>query len=331
MTIYLIILITLILAYAFLNGFHDSCTVVATIIASRAVSIKVALIIAALGNLLGPFILGTAVAKTLGEGLFNLYEFKLEAILFALLSAILWSIVTWYFAIPSSSSHTIIGAMLGASIIFNGFSFIKLAGLYRILMFLILSPLIGYIFAYLNSKIANFFLKNSKPNINKILNILQIPLSVIVAISHGANDSLKTTSLMAMVFFIMGLSSRFTIPFWMIATNAVAISIGTIIGGGRIIKTLGQRIYKIRPINGFSSQLSSAIIIGISSILGGPVSSTHIVTSAIVGSGASERISKIRWTTLNKLIFVLFITIPASAIFSMFLSYLYISIKGWLL
>src|SRR4030065_2213655 len=173
MTIYLIILITLILAYAFLNGFHDSCTVVATIIASRAVSIKVALIIAALGNLLGPFILGTAVAKTLGEGLFNLYEFKLEAILFALLSAILWSIVTWYFAIPSSSSHTIIGAMLGASVIFNGFASIKLSGLYKIIIFLMLSPIIGYIFGYINSKIIHILLRNAKPKINNVLKMLQ--------------------------------------------------------------------------------------------------------------------------------------------------------------
>jgi len=138
MTSYLIILVILILVYAFLNGFHDSCTVVATMIASRATSTKIALVIAAIGNLAGPFILGTAVAKTLGEGLFNLYAFKIEAILFALISAIAWSLLTWLFAIPSSSSHTIIGAMIGASIIFNGIASIKLAGLYKIIIFLLL-------------------------------------------------------------------------------------------------------------------------------------------------------------------------------------------------
>ncbi len=331
MTLYLIILITLILIYAFLNGFNDSCTVVAIMIASRATSTKVALLIAAIGNFAGPFILGTAVAKTLGEGLFNLYTFKIEVILFALISAIAWSIITWYFAIPSSSSHTIIGAMLGASIIFNGLGSIKLEGLYKILIFLLLSPVIGYIFGFINSKITHLLLKNASPKINRILKILQIPIATVVAISHGANDSQKTTSLMAMVFFILGISSSFAIPMWMIATNAAAISIGTIAGGGRIIKTLGQKIYKIRPINGFSAQLSSAIIISVSSALGGPVSSTHIVTSSIVGAGASQKINKIRWTTLNKIIFVLFTTILISAIFSVLLSYLYILVKGWLL
>ena len=242
MTIYLVILTILILTYAFLNGFHVSSTVVATMIASRATSTKIALLIAAIGNFAGPFILGTAVAKTLGEGLFNLYTFKIEAILFALISAIAWSIITWYFAIPSSSSHTIIGAMLGASIIFNGFGSIKLGGLYKILIFLILSPVIGYIFGYINSKITHLVLKNASPRINKILRILQIPISAVVAISHGANDSQKTTSLMAMVFFILGISSSFTIPIWMIAANAASISIGTVAGGGRIIKTLGQKI-----------------------------------------------------------------------------------------
>ena len=330
MTIYLVILTFLILTYAFLNGFHDSSTVVATMIASRATSTKIALLIAAIGNFAGPFILGTAVAKTLGEGLFNLYSFKIETILFALISAITWSIITWYFAIPSSSSHTIIGAILGASIIFNGASSIRLGELYKILIFLLLSPVIGYIFGYINSKITHLLLKNASPRINRTLKILQIPLSSVVAVSHGANDSQKTTSLMAMVFFILGISSRFEIPIWMIAANAAAISIGTVAGGRRIIKTLGQRIYKIRPINGFSAQLSSAIVISTSSILGGPVSSTHIVTSSIVGAGASERINKIRWTTLNKIIFVLFTTIPASAVFSVLLSYLYILVKGWL-
>ena len=330
MTIYLIILVFLILVYAFLNGFHDSCTVVATMIASRATSTRIALLIAAIGNFAGPFIFGTAVAKTLGEGLFDLYAFKIEAILFALISAIAWSIITWYFAIPSSSSHTIIGAMLGASLIFNGLDSIKPGGLYKILIFLLLSPVIGYIFGYINSKITHLLLKNARPGINRILKILQIPISAAVAISHGANDSQKTTSLMAMVFFILGISSGFNIPIWMIAANAAAISIGTVAGGGRIIKTLGQKIYKIRPIDGFSAQLSSAIIISASSVFGGPVSSTHIVTSAIVGAGASQRINKIRWTTLNKIIFVLFTTIPASAVFSILLSYLYILIKGWL-
>ncbi len=331
MTIYVIILVILILVYAFLNGFHDSCTVVATLIASRATSTKIALFIAAIGNLAGPFILGTAVAKTLGEGLFNLYSLKIEAILFAIIGAIAWSLLTWFFAIPSSSSHTIIGAMLGSSIIFSGIASIKFAGLYKIIIFLLLSPVIGYIFGYINSKITCMLLRNAKPKINTILRILQIPITSMVAISHGANDSQKTTSLMAMVFFILGASSSFYIPFWMIAANAAAISIGTIVGGGRIIKTLGQKIYKIRPVDGFSAQLSSAVIICVSSILGGPVSSTHVVTSAIVGAGASERINKIRWTTLNKVIFVLFTTIPASAICSILLSYLYVTFKGWLL
>ncbi len=207
----------------------------------------------------------------------------------------------------------------------------KLSGLYKIIIFLLLSPIIGYIFGYMNSKIVHIILRKAKPKINRILNVLQIPISTVVAISHGANDSQKTTSLMAMVFFILGISPSFNIPFWMILANAASISIGTVAGGGRIIKTLGQKIYKIKPADGFSAQLSSAMIISASSIFGGPVSSTHIVTSALVGAGASERTNKIRWVTLNKIIFVFFTTIPASAIFSLLLSYLFITVKGWLL
>lgn len=328
MVICLIISTILILIFAFINGFNDSCIVVAPLVSSRTTSIKIALLIASIGNFIGPLIFGTIVAKTIGEGLFNLGTFKIETILFALIAAIAWNIITWYSGIPSSSSHTLIGAIIGASIIFNGFSSIKLTGLYKILIFLLLSPLIGFIIGSIVTKVTYFTLRNAKPKINNFLRISQIPLSIVLSISHGANDSQKTTALMAMVFLISGIFNTFKIPYWMLIANAFAISLGSLIGGKRVIKTVGEKMFNIKPINSFSALLTSSSIIIASTLLGGPVSSTHILSSSLVGSGASERINKIRWSVIHKIIFVLFFTIPITAAISMVFSYLYKLVKG---
>jgi len=319
---------TMILSFNFLIGVNLSGVIVTTLTSSKVLSLKSSLILAASTAFLGPLILGTAVANALSKNLFNLENFKIETLIFALISAIIWNLVTWYFSIPSSASHALIGALIGASLILNGINSIKTQGLYKIVLYLLLSPIIGYLFGFINTKITKFLLRKSKPDINIWLKIIQIPLSIIVSLGCGANDSQKATSLMALTFFILGIFNSFRIPYWMLLINAAFISLGIFLGGKKIIKTLGAKIYKIRPLNGFSSQFASATIILISSLLGGPVSSTHIVTASIAGSGGAERINKIKWSTINKIIFVMFFTIPITMVVSMSLSYLYRIIKG---
>lgn len=328
MIAYLISLIALIMIFAFLNGFNDSSIVVAPLVSSRTTSLRIALLIAAMGNFIGPLIFGTLVARTIGEGLFDLESFKIETIFFAMAAAIAWNIITWYFGIPSSSSHTLIGSILGASIIFNGPGSIKLAGLYKIILFLFLSPFLGFIIGYLNTKIIRFILRNARPRANNYLRMSQIPLSVLLSVSHGANDSQKTAALMAMIFVITGFAGKFDIPYWMLLANALAISIGSLIGGKRIIKTVGEKLYNIKPVNSFTALFSSSMVIIISSLFGGPVSSSHILSFSLIGSGSSERINKIRWTVIGRILFILFSTIPVTMSISIFLSYLYILIKG---
>ncbi len=331
MMVFLIIVIILIFTFAFLSGFNGSAAVVAPLISSRAANFKAALIIASTGNLIGPLVFGTFVAKTIGEGLFEIKTFKLETIFFALIAAVIWNTVTWYFGIPSSSSHTLIGALLGATIVLNGFSSLILPGLYKVILFLLLSPAVGFIAGYVITEITNFALKNSKPKANNYLRISQIPLSLLLSVGSGANNAQRTTALMAMVFFISGFYKNFNISFWMLASNAVAAAAGSLLGGRRIIKTVGEKIYNIRPVNGFASLAASSAVIIASNLLGGPISSTHILSSSLVGSGASERVNKVRWHVINRILFVLFFTIPITAAISMLLSYIYKLIKGMMI
>ena len=260
-TLLLIFLIVISLIFDFLNGFHDSANVVATMISSRAMSGNAALALAAVSNLIGPFLFGVAVANTIGHEVAAPESITIYVVLAALLSASIWNLITWYFGIPASSSHGLICGIIGAVIVGSGFKIIKMVGLWKIIIALFLSPIIGFIVGWLVLIITKRLLRNATPNADIGLKYAQIPTAIALALSHGTNDAQKTMGVITMGLVVLGFQKEFVVPYWVILISALAIGAGTAFGGWRIIKTLGGKFYKIRPIHSFSSQLASAFVI----------------------------------------------------------------------
>jgi PiT family inorganic phosphate transporter len=313
---WIILLIGVALIFDFLNGFHDSANVVATIISSRSLSGRKALLMASLANFAGPFLFGVAVAKTIGNDI-ALSEFiTIQVLVAALISASVWNIITWYFGIPASSSHGLIGGLIGAVLIGGGIHAILAKGLIKIFIALFFSPIIGLIMGWITIRIIFLFLKNASPKADYFFKYGQIPTGIAMALSHGANDAQKTMGVISMGLVATGYQKDFTVPVWVILISAGAISLGTFGGGWRLIKTLGSKFYKIKPIHSFSSQLASAMVIITASIFGGPVSTTQVVSMSIMGAGAGERISKVRWLVLKEIVLSWVLTIPITALLS---------------
>jgi PiT family inorganic phosphate transporter len=310
----LIFVIALALVFDFLNGMRDAANIVATMISSRAFSPRTALGMAGIAEFLGPFLFGSVVAKTIGEGLVDSTVLTLSVIASALLGAIVWGLVTWFFGIPGSSSHALIGGMVGAVIHGVGIDAIKFGGLNKVLIALFASPLIGFVFGFLITRIIYFLIRGASPRINDFFKRSQLVTAIGLAFSHGTNDAQKTMGIIALSLVIGGALPTFQIPQWVVAASAGAIAIGTSLGGWRLIRTLGGRFYKIRPLHGFATQLTSGLVIFGASFLGVPVSTTQIVSSAIIGVGSSERMSKVRWSVAGDILTAWLITIPASAL-----------------
>ncbi len=310
----LVFAIGLALFYDFLNGLHDSSNIVATMISSRAFRPQTALRVTALAEFMGPFLFGVAVAKTIGDEVVKQDSITIEVIIAAIVSAILWNLVTWFFGIPSSSSHALVGGIVGAVGIGAGFEVIRLSGLEKILIALFASPIIGFIFGYIITKLIFFLARGATPRINRFFKSSQILTATFLAFSHGTNDAQKTMGVITLGLLIHGYITKFEVPMWVIATSAGAITLGTAFGGWRLIRTLGGKFYKIRPVHSFAAQLTSSIVIIGASLIGGPVSTTQVVSSAIIGVGSSERLSKVRWGVAGDIITAWVITIPATAL-----------------
>jgi len=310
----LIVLIVLALVFDFLNGLHDSSNIVATMISSRAFRPSVALGVTAVAEFTGPFLFGVAVAKTIGEDIVQPNTITMQVIIAALVGSIIWNLVTWLMGIPSSSSHALIGGFLGSVIIGAGIEVIQLRGIEKILIALFTSPFIGFAAGYLITKAIFFLTRRATPRINKFFNRSQLITSLALAFSHGTNDAQKTMGVITLGLLTSGVIDEFRVPTWVIAASAGAIALGTSFGGWRLIKTLGGKFYKIRPVHSFSAQLTSAAVILTASLFGGPVSTTQVVSSAIIGVGSSERLSKVRWGVAVDIVTAWIITIPASGI-----------------
>ena len=308
----LIILIILALVFDFLNGVHDSSNVVATMISSRAIQPRAALMMTAVANFLGPFIFGVAVATTIGNDIVSGVHINLIVLIAACISAIIWNILTWILGIPSSSSHAIIGGLIGAVMMAAGYKVLMMKGIIKVLIALFASPIIGFIAGMIIANIIYLFSWKASPKINGVFKKLQIITSIGLSLSHGTNDAQKTMGIITLGLVISGMQSTFEVPFWVILICASAIGIGTAIGGWQLIKTLGSKFYKIRPVHGFASQATSAIVILTASLLGGPVSTTQVVSSSIMGVGAAERMSKVRWGVAGEIVMAWIITIPAT-------------------
>jgi PiT family inorganic phosphate transporter len=312
----IIAIIVLALIFDFLNGVHDSSNVVATMISSRALPPRTALGMTAVAEFVGPFIFGVAVAETIGNEVVKSEAISLPVILAALASAILWNLLTWYLGFPSSSSHALIGGLIGAVVIGAGWQAIIPSGLLKILLTLFLSPIIGFIFGFIVLRVLFLICWNASPRVSKTFNRGQIFTSLSLALSHGTNDAQKTMGVITLALVTGGYLSSFEVPDWVILACATMIAAGTALGGWRLIKTLGGKFYRIRPIDGFASQLASSVVILSASLIGGPVSTTQVVSSSIMGAGAAERKNKVRWGVAQEIGMAWILTIPATALVS---------------
>lgn len=310
----LIILIALAIIFDFLNGVHDSSNIVATMISSRAIRPRLALAMTAVAEFSGPFIFGVAVANTIGDEIVDSQFLNVDIIIAALISAIIWNVATWLLGIPSSSSHALIGGLIGSVAIGAGFQAIQAAGVIKVLVVLFASPVIGLIAGMLVANIVYLLSWKATPKINGVFKRLQIITSLGLALSHGTNDAQKTMGVITLGLLITGQIPRFEVPFWVIFICAAAIAIGTSVGGWQLIRTLGSKFYKIRPIHGFASQATSAAVILTASLIGGPVSTTQVVSTAIMGVGAAERLSKVKWGVAGEILIAWVITIPSTAL-----------------
>lgn len=312
----LILVILLSLVFDFLNGVHDSSNIVATMIASRAFSPRSALALTATAEFLGPFLFGVTVATTIGEEVAHADVLNLEVIISCLVGAIFWNLLTWFLGIPSSSSHALIGGMVGAVIAGAGFDAIKLHGLEKVLIALFTSPIIGFVFGFIVTRLIYFMAQKASPEVNWFFKKGQLITALAMAFSHGTNDAQKTMGIITLSLLISGSISSFHVPTWVVALSAAAIGLGTALGGWKLIRTLGGKFYKIRPVHGFSTQLTSGLVILTASFFGLPVSTSQVVSSAIIGVGSSERFGKVRWSVAQEIVAAWFITIPASALVS---------------
>jgi PiT family inorganic phosphate transporter len=314
MTPTMIVLFVLGLGFDFLNGIHDSSNIVATMISSRALSPRWALILIAVAEFSGPFIFGVAVAKTIGSGIIVPGAINMVSLIAAVASAILWGILTWILGMPSSASHATIGGLIGAAITSAGWSVISISGLLKVVLILFISPVIGFVFGYLVTRLITLASWNATPKINDFFKKGQIATSVGLALSYGANDAQKTMGIITLGLVTSGYLKSFVVPSWVILCCAFMIALGTSVGGWKLIKTLGAKFYRIRPMDGFSTQISSAIVILGASLFGGLVSTTQVVSTAIMGVGSAERVNKVRWTVAREILTAWILTIPMTAL-----------------
>lgn len=321
-----IVAVVIVLIFDYTNGFHDASNIVATVIASRAMTPVQAVIIVAFFEFLGPILGGTAVANTIGKFI-NISDLEAIAsvviILCGIIGAIVWNLGTWWFGIPSSSSHALVGGLAGAVVVSAGadhvvWGFSELqqghfTGVTKVLLALILSPIIGFWAGYIIHRMMCFLLRAAKPVVNTYLRRIQFITSAGLAFSHGANDAQKSMGIITLVLLLGGFIEKFEVPFWVILCCATAITLGIMSGGWRIVRTVGFGIYKVRPLHALDAQLTSASVIFGASVIGAPVSTTHVVSSSIMGIGSSERPKAVRWAKAKDIISTWFITIPGSA------------------
>lgn len=311
----LIAIVVLALFFDYTNGFHDTANAIATSVSTRAISPRVAIMMAAGLNLLGA-LLYTGVAKTVGEGLVDTGLVTLPVVFTALIGAVTWNLVTWYFGIPSSSSQALFGGLIGATIASAGVTGVIWSGvLNKIIIPMVTSPIIGFVFAWvLMTGLIWLVRKRPQGPVNKWFRRLQPISAGFMAFSHGANDAQKTMGIIALALFTSGEISTFTIPMWVKISCALAMALGTYSGGWRIIHTLGSKVIKLDPIHGFAAETAGATVIQLATHFGLPVSTTHTITAAIMGVGSTQRLSAVRWGVAGNIVTAWVLTLPAAGL-----------------
>lgn len=312
----LILAIILALVFAYLNGFNVASGILATIISSRAMSPRMALVLVAISEFCGPLLIGVAVAKTIVSGIVDPQNITLLVILAALSGIILWGGVTWFFGIPMSSSYALIGSLVGSGWASSGSQAINFSGLTSVLVVMFASPIIGLVVGYLMTKLIYFLARDASLKVNWFFKKAQIVTGIILGLSLGANDAQKSIGVITLALILAGHLPEFQIPLWVMLACAAAMAAGVLSGGWRLIRTLGGKFYKIRPAHGFAAQLTAASVMLSAVALGGPVSTTQVTSSAILGAGSAERLNKVRWGVAGQIAMSWLLTIPFSAVLS---------------
>ena len=326
----IIILIVIIYIYTFIDGVHDGCNVIASIISSRSMKPENAIKIAALTEFAAPLFLGTAVASTVGKGIVNNNAMQSKGtgeeylfILCAIVAAILWNLITWKLSLPSSSSHALIGGLLGSGMIAFGFKSIMWKNLFlKVILMIFLTPAIGFIVGFILMRVMKHLCQSCNHQINHVFKKLQLIGVVFLAASHSMNDSQNTMGVVTLALVITGVQSQFYVPFWVKIISSLLLAIGLTMSGWKIVKTVGRGIFKMEPVHSFVSQMSAASVICASAAFGSPVSASQIISSSIMGIGASEKVNAVRWNTAKNIILSWITTIPAAAALSMFLYFI---------
>ncbi|MBT0652184.1 inorganic phosphate transporter [Geomobilimonas luticola] len=310
----LVLVIAVALLFDYINGFHDTANAIATCVSTRALSVKWAIIMAAGLNFAGAMI-STKVAATIGKGIVDANNVTQMVVLAGVVGAIIWDLITWYYGLPSSSSHAIIGGIMGAVIAHAGTAALHWAGLQKILLALVISPILGTIIGYIFMLLMMQIFRNSSPyGLNKGFRKLQIVSAGFMAFSHGTADAQKSMGVITMALVSYGMLPSFDVPTWVKIACAVAMALGTAAGGWRIIKTVGHDFVKLQPVHGFCVETASAGVILGASALGMPTSTTHVITSSILGVGLSKRITAVNWNVAYRILWAWILTIPASAL-----------------
>jgi PiT family inorganic phosphate transporter len=310
----LLTVIVLSVIFDFINGFHDTANAIATSVSTRVLSPKAAVLMAAVLNMVGA-LTGTAVAKMVGAGLVQASSVTQVTVISALVAAIVWDLITWYLGLPTSSSHAVLSGIVGAAIATSGFGVIISKGVYKVLLGLILSPLIGFVLSIvLMSLLTRFFRRSTPSLVSSLFGRLQVVSAAYMAFSHGGNDAQKTMGIITMALVSYYNLPDFHVPIWVILLCATAMAFGTAAGGWRIIKTLGMRLVHLRPINGFAAETAAATVIEVASRIGLPLSTTHVISSTVMGVGASKRFSAVRWGIGGNIILAWIITLPACTV-----------------
>ncbi len=322
--LFIIIIIAIALVFDYTNGMHDAANSISTIVSTRVLSPRQAVVWAAFFNFVAFLIFHTTVAETIGKGMVDIRTVTSTVVLAGLGGAILWNMITWYFGLPSSSSHALIGGYAGAAIVKSGLRVIIVNGWYKTLMFIVLAPTIGLFLGFLLKIITTWIIYKQRPTIvNRWSRVLQLFSAALYSLGHGGNDAQKTMGIIASLLFAGGLISEFKIPLWVVLSAHAAIGMGTLSGGWRIVRTMGQKITKLEPIDGVCAETSAAFSIFLATHLGVPVSTTHVITGAISGVGSAIRFTAVRWGVTVRIVWAWIFTIPMSALLAGFIYFLF--------
>ncbi|MBI5074040.1 MAG: inorganic phosphate transporter [Nitrospirae bacterium] len=315
MELTVILLILLALAFDFLNGFHDSANSIATVVSTRVLSPRAAVLWAAFFNFIAFLFFGLHVANTIGKGIIDIAIVDKTVIFGALMGACSWNLITWYFGLPTSSSHALIGGMIGAALVKAGTSALVWKGIIKTVVFIVISPTVGLLLGLgFGLLIYRIFRSSPRTLVDGFFRKGQLVSAAMYSLGHGGNDAQKTMGIIASLLFSAGLlGEKFYVPFWVVITCHSAIALGTMMGGWRIVKTMGQKVAKLTPVDGFCAETGAATVLFVSSALGVPISTTHTITGSIMGVGSIKRLSAVRWGVAGTIVWAWIITIPCSA------------------